>query len=73
MIQSVKVTSPTKLQLANSIATFLGLDEVHASSGSSIELGKSLLFVGAQWQLMDVQLHFNSPAWNQLRAMRSSV
>ncbi len=37
MIQSVKVTSPTKLQLANSIATFLGLDEVHASSGSSIE------------------------------------
>ncbi len=37
MIESVKVKNPTKIQLANSIATFLGLDEVHASRGSSIE------------------------------------
>jgi len=46
---------------------------LHEGDIASIELGKSLLFVGAQWQLMDVQLHFNSPAWNQLRTTGSSV
>ncbi len=46
---------------------------LHEGDIASIELGKSLLFVGAQWQLMDVQLHFNSPAWNQLRTMGSTV